>query len=68
LMWAAAQSQADMVRFLASRGADVNARGVIRQWDRKVITEPRPKRQSDGISCEDCRSAATPEASRAKCP
>jgi ankyrin repeat protein len=37
-----------MVRLLASRGADVNARGVIRQWERKVITEPRPKDMSKG--------------------
>src|SRR6266516_3954178 len=36
LMWAAARSQAEMVKFLASRGANVNARGVIRQWERKV--------------------------------
>jgi uncharacterized protein len=48
LMWAAAQSQADMVKFLASNGADVNARGVIRQWERKVITEPRPKDMNKG--------------------
>ncbi|HVH29328.1 MAG TPA: ankyrin repeat domain-containing protein [Vicinamibacterales bacterium] len=48
LMWAAAQSQAEMVKFLASRGADVNARGVIRQWERKVITEPRPKDLNKG--------------------
>ena len=48
LMWAAAQSQAEMVKFLASRGADVNARGVIRQWERKVITEPRPKDMNKG--------------------
>src|SRR5438128_734071 len=48
LMWAAAESQADMVKFLASRGADVNARGVIRQWERKVITEPRPKDLNKG--------------------
>jgi ankyrin repeat protein len=48
LMWAAAQRQAEMVRFLASRGADVNARGVIRQWERKVITEPRPKDMNKG--------------------
>ena len=47
-MWAAAQSQADMVKFLASRGADVNARGVIRQWERKVIAEPRPKDLNKG--------------------
>jgi ankyrin repeat protein len=48
LMWAAAQSQAEMVKFLASQGADVNARGVIRQWERKVITEPRPKDMNKG--------------------
>ena len=47
-MWAAAQSQAEMVKFLASSGADVNARGVIRQWERKVITEPRPKDLNKG--------------------
>src|SRR3977135_88181 len=48
LMWAAAQSQAEMVKFLASHGGDVNARGVIRQWERKVITEPRPKDLNKG--------------------
>jgi uncharacterized protein len=48
LMWAAAQSQAEMVKLLASRGADVNARGVIHQWERKVITEPRPKDMNKG--------------------
>jgi ankyrin repeat protein len=48
LMWAAAQSQAGMVKLLAAHGADVNARGVIRQWERKVITEPRPKDMNKG--------------------
>jgi ankyrin repeat protein len=48
LMWAAAQSQPGMVQFLASKGADLNARGVIRQWERKVITEPRPKDMNKG--------------------
>jgi ankyrin repeat protein len=48
LMWAAAQSQAEMVKFLASNGADLNARGVVRQWERKVITEPRPKDMNKG--------------------
>jgi len=48
LMWAAAQRQADMVGFLASRGADLDARGVIRQWERKVIAEPRPKDLNKG--------------------
>jgi ankyrin repeat protein len=48
LMWAAAQRQASMVKLLASRGADLNARGVIRQWERKVIKEPRPKDMNKG--------------------
>jgi ankyrin repeat protein len=48
LMWAAAQSQPEMVKFLASKGADLNARGVVRQWERKVIKEPRPKDMSKG--------------------
>ena len=48
LMWAAAQSQPEMVKLLASKGADLNARGVIRQWERKVITEPRPKDMNRG--------------------
>jgi len=37
-----------MIKLLASRGADVNAHGVIRQWERKVITEPRPKDMNKG--------------------
>ena len=48
LMWAAAQSQAEMVKLLASRGAYVNAHGIIHQWERKVITEPRPKDLNKG--------------------
>jgi ankyrin repeat protein len=48
LMWAAAQSQPEMVEFLATRGADLDARGVIRQWDRKIIKEPRPKDMNKG--------------------
>ena len=48
VMWAAVQSQAEMVKLLASKGADLNARGVIRQWERKVITEPRPKDMNKG--------------------
>jgi len=48
LMWAAAQGQGDMVKLLASKGANLNARGVVRQWERKVITEPRPKDMNKG--------------------
>jgi ankyrin repeat protein len=48
VMWAAAQSQPEMIEFLAANGADLDARGVVRQWDRKTITEPRPKDMSKG--------------------
>src|SRR4030095_4790467 len=48
IMWAASQSQPEMIKLLASRGADVNAHGMIRQWERKVITEPRPKDLNKG--------------------
>jgi ankyrin repeat protein len=48
LMWAAAQSQADMVKFLASKGTNLNDHGKINQWERKVIQEPRPKDMNKG--------------------
>jgi ankyrin repeat protein len=48
IMWAAARGNAEMIRFLAANGADVDARGVVRQWPRKVITEPRPKDMNKG--------------------
>jgi ankyrin repeat protein len=48
LMWAAAQSQADMVKFLASNGASLNDHGKVNQWERKVIQEPRPKDLNKG--------------------
>ena len=48
LMWAAALSQADMVKFLASRGANLNDHGKVNQWDRKIIQEPRPKDLNKG--------------------
>jgi ankyrin repeat protein len=43
LIWAAAQGQADMVRLLVRHGADVDARSAIRDWQRRVTSEPRPK-------------------------
>jgi ankyrin repeat protein len=48
LMWAAAQSQAEMVKFLVSRGANLNDHGKVNQWERKVIQEPRPKDMNKG--------------------
>jgi ankyrin repeat protein len=48
LMWAAAQSQPEMVKLLVDNGADVAAAGIDRNWQRKVITEPRPKDMNRG--------------------
>jgi ankyrin repeat protein len=48
LMWAAAQKQPQMIKLLIARGADVNARGAVRNWERKVIKEPRPKDMNQG--------------------
>jgi ankyrin repeat protein len=48
LMWAAAQCQAEMVTFLASKDANLNDHGKINQWERKVIAEPRPKDLNKG--------------------
>jgi ankyrin repeat protein len=53
IMWAAAQSQADMVKFLAawhnqSGDANLDDHGKINQWERKVIQEPRPKDMNKG--------------------
>ncbi len=48
LMWAAAQKQPAMIKLLLSRGADVDARGAVRNWERKVIKEPRPKDMNQG--------------------
>jgi ankyrin repeat protein len=48
LMWAAAQSQPEMIKFLLSKGADPNARGVVRDWQRRVTAEGRPKNENHG--------------------
>ncbi len=63
-----AQSQPAMVEFLVAHGADVDARGTIRQWERKVIKEPRPKDMNQGgftpllyaarEGCVECAKAA----------
>lgn len=48
LMWAAAKRQPQMVRFLVSKGADVDARSTVRDWPRKVTSEPREKSMDRG--------------------
>lgn len=48
LMWAAARSQPGLVRLLIARGADVDARGAAREWQRKITAEPRPKDMNKG--------------------
>jgi ankyrin repeat protein len=48
LMWAAAQKHPEMIKLLIARGADVDARGAVRNWERKVIQEPRPKDMNQG--------------------
>ena len=48
LMWAAAQSQPKMVEFLVKHGAEVDARGAVRDWQRRVTAEGRPKNMNHG--------------------
>jgi ankyrin repeat protein len=48
LMWAAAQQHPAMIKLLIARGADADARGAVRNWERKVIREPRPKDMNQG--------------------
>lgn len=48
LMWAAAQKQPEMVKFLISKGANVNDRGIVRDWQRRVTAEGRPKNMNHG--------------------
>jgi cytohesin len=48
LHWAASQNQPDMVRFLISRGADPDSRATVRDWQRRVTAEGRPKDMNHG--------------------
>ena len=43
LMWAAARRHPEMVELLASRGADVNARSAVRDYQRVATAESRAK-------------------------
>jgi ankyrin repeat protein len=43
LMWASARRHPKMMQFLISKGADVNARSIDRDYQRHVTAEGRPK-------------------------
>jgi ankyrin repeat protein len=48
LMWAAARRHPEMVELLASKGADVNARSAIRDYQRVATAESRAKQLDRG--------------------
>lgn len=48
LIWAAAQNQPAMIRLLAAKGANVNARSAVRDWERRMTAEERPKDMNRG--------------------
>ncbi len=48
IMWASAQCQPEMIKFLASKDANLNDHGKVNQWERKIIQEPRPKDMNKG--------------------
>jgi ankyrin repeat protein len=64
LMWAAARRHAPMVELLASKGADVNARSAVRDYQRVATAESRAKFLDRGgftpllyavrENCKDC--------------
>ncbi len=65
LMWAAAQGHADMIRVLLKHRADPNARATVREWQRRVTAEGRPKDMNRGgltallyAAREDCFACA----------
>jgi ankyrin repeat protein len=63
LMWASARRHPAMMRFLISKGADVNARSTVRDYQRHVTAEGRPKSLDSGgltpllyAARENCRA------------
>jgi ankyrin repeat protein len=48
LMWAAAQSQPEMIRALIQGGAKVDMRATVHDWQRRVTAEGRPKDMNRG--------------------
>ncbi|HEY1898775.1 MAG TPA: ankyrin repeat domain-containing protein [Steroidobacteraceae bacterium] len=67
LMWAAAESHPEMIKLLIDHHADVNAHGAIRDWQRRVTAEGRPKNENHGgftpliyaarVGCIECAKA-----------
>jgi ankyrin repeat protein len=63
LMWASARRHPAMMQFLISKGADVNARSKVRDYQRHVTAEGRPKSLDSGgltpllyATRENCRA------------
>ena len=48
LMWATARRHPDLVQYLASKGADVNARSAVRDYSRIATAESRAKQLDRG--------------------
>jgi uncharacterized protein len=48
LMWAAARRHPEMVRLLASKGADLDARAIVRNFERHITVEQRYKNTHTG--------------------
>jgi len=48
LMWASARRHPEMMQLLATRGADVDARSIDRNYQRHVTAEGRPKNLDSG--------------------
>jgi uncharacterized protein len=67
LMWAASEAHPEMIKLLTDHHADVNAHGAIRDWQRRVTAEGRPKNENHGgftpliyaarIGCIECAKA-----------
>src|SRR5580658_937886 len=67
LMWAASEAHPEMIKLLLDHHADVNAHGAIRDWQRRVTAEGRPKNENHGgftpliyaarIGCIECAKA-----------
>jgi len=48
LHWAAARKHPEMVKFLIENDAEVDVRGIDRNWERRVTSEPRMKDMKTG--------------------